>query len=99
MPEQTLNFVKKETPSQVFSCDFYEIFLEQLFVEHFWAPALLLLLELPIFWVFLSSNLPDVYLLIFWFTLHMFLFYLSSDNDRTNSFDSYKVRTLCLLIE
>ena len=58
-----------------------------------------LLLESPIFGVFLSSNSPDVYLLVFWFTLHLFLFYLSSDNDYTNNFDSYKVCTLCLLIE
>ena len=54
-------------------------------IEHFRAPALLLLLESPIFWGFLSSNLPDVYLWVIWFTLHMFLFYLSCNNDHTNS--------------
>ena len=50
-------------------------------VEHFLAPALSLLLESPIFWGFLSSNLPDVYLWVFWLTLHMLLFHLSSIND------------------
>ena len=98
MLEQALNFIKKETPAQLFSRDFYEIFLEHLFYRTF-PPALLLLLESPIFGVFLSSNLPNVYLLVFWFTSHMFLFYLSSDNDHTNSFHSYKVCTVCLLIE
>ena len=75
MAEQAWNFIKKEYPAQVFSCDFYEIFLDHLFyLEHFWAPALSLLLESPVFWGFYSSDLPDVYLWVFWFTLHMFLF-------------------------
>ena len=26
--EQAWNFIKKENPTQVFSCDFYKIFLE-----------------------------------------------------------------------
>ena len=77
--EPAWNFIKKGTTRQVFSCDFYEIFLEHFFIEHFWVPALSLLLESPILWVFLSSNLPDVYLLAFCFTLHKFLFYLLSD--------------------
>ena len=49
-------------------------FLRTLFLEHFWLPALLLLLKSPVFWSFLSSDLPDVYLWVFWFALHMFLF-------------------------
>ena len=73
--EQAWNFIKKENPAQVFSYDFYEIFLDHLFyLENFWAPALSLLLESPVFWGFYSSDLPDVYLWVFWFTLHMFLF-------------------------
>ena len=35
MLEQAWNFIKKETPAQVFSCDFYEIFLEHLFYRTF----------------------------------------------------------------
>ena len=77
----------------------WKIFSEHLFIEHFQVPALSLLLESLIFWRFLSSNLPDVYLLVLWFTMHMFLFYLLSNTDHTNSFDSYKVCTLCSLID
>ena len=78
MSEQPWNFIKKETPAQVFSCDFYEIFLEHLFYRTFPGARydISFLLESPSFWVFLSSNLPNVYLLVFWFTLHLFLFYL-----------------------
>ena len=94
MLKQAQDFIKKETPAQVLSLDIYEIFLEHLFIEHFWACALLLLLESSIFWVFLPSNLPNVYLLVFCFTLHKFLFYLSSDNDCINSFDAFKVSVL-----
>ena len=36
------------------------------------------------FWIFLSSNLPDTYLLVFEFTLFVLLSYSSSDNDHTN---------------
>ena len=62
-------------------------------------PSLSMLLESSIFLGFLSFNLTDVYLWVFWLTLHVFLFYLSSSNDHTNSFDFYKVCTQCLLIE
>ena len=76
-----------------------------------WVPVLSLLLESSIILGFLSSDLLDVYLLVIGLlvhcayvfvlliTLHMFLFYLLSDNDHTISFDSYKVCTLSLLIE
>ena len=33
--EQTWNFIKKENPAPVFSCDFYKIFLEHLFYRTF----------------------------------------------------------------
>ena len=69
------------------------------FIEHFWALALSLLLESTIFSGFVFSNLPDVYLWVFWFTLHMFFVYLLSNKDQTNSFDSHKVCALCLLTE
>ena len=55
-------------------------------------------LKSPIFRVF-SFDLPDVYLLVFWLTLHLFLFYLSGYNNHTNSFDSYTACTLYLLNE
>ena len=29
-----INFIKKETPTQVFSCEFYEIFNDLFFMEH-----------------------------------------------------------------
>ena len=47
------------------------------FIEHFQAPALLLLFESPIFWGFPYSNLRSVYLLVFWlwFGYYMLLFY------------------------
>ena len=40
-------------------------------------------------WVFLLT-----YPMFIWFTLHLFLFYISIDNDHKNSFDSYKVCAL-----
>ena len=36
---QTCNFVKKETLTQVFSCEFSEISKNTLFTEHLWATA------------------------------------------------------------
>ena len=57
------------------------------FYRNIQATTLLLSLESPIFCGFLFSNLPDVYLWSF------------SNNNHTNSFDSHKVCTLCLLIE
>ena len=33
------NFIKKETPTQVFSCEFYEISKNTFFAEHLWATA------------------------------------------------------------
>ena len=91
--------LRKRLWHMYFRVIFTKVFQNTFFIEHFRAPALSLLLESPVFLVFLSSNLPDVYLLVFCFPLHMFLFYLLSDNDCTNSFDSYKVFTLCLFIE
>ena len=35
MLEQAWNFIKKENPAQVFSCDFYKIFLVHLFYRTF----------------------------------------------------------------
>ena len=62
--------------------------------EYFRMPVLSLLLESPIFWSFLSSNLTDVYLWDFWLILHISLFYLSSNNNHTNGFDFHKVCTV-----
>ena len=31
---QVCNFIKKETPTQVFSCEFYEIFKDNFLTEH-----------------------------------------------------------------
>ena len=43
MPEslfnKVANFIKKEIPAQVFSCEFYEISKKNLFTEHLWANA------------------------------------------------------------
>ena len=76
-----------------------------------WVPVLSLLLESSIILGFLSSNLLDLYLFVIGLlvhsayvfvlliTLHMFLFYLLSDNDHAISFDSYKVSILSWLIE
>ena len=36
---ETCNFIKKETPSQVFSCEFCEISNNTFFTEHLWIPA------------------------------------------------------------
>ena len=33
---QVCNFIKKETLTQVFSCEFYEISTNTFFTEHFW---------------------------------------------------------------
>ena len=33
---QSLNFIKKETLAQVFSCEFCEIFKTPFFIEHLW---------------------------------------------------------------
>ena len=46
---QAWNFIKKETPAQVFSCDFYKIFENTFFIKHFQVHVLLFLLERPIF--------------------------------------------------
>ena len=35
----TYNFVKKETPTQVFSCEFFEIFKKIFFIEYLWMIA------------------------------------------------------------
>ena len=35
----TYNFVKKETPTQVFSCEFFEIFKKTFFIEYLWMIA------------------------------------------------------------
>ena len=36
---EACNFIKKETLAQVFSCKFYEISLDTLFIEHLWTTA------------------------------------------------------------
>ena len=87
----------RTTPALAYFCDFYKIFLERLFYRTFPGACSIIITWIINFWRF-SSNLPDVYLLASWFTLHMFLLYLSSDNDHANNFYSYKVCTLCLLI-
>ena len=67
MSEQAWKFFKKETAAQVFFCDFYKIFLEHFSIERFLQPALLLLLESPIFeFFFLLTYLIFVYNLL-WF--------------------------------
>ena len=30
------NFITKETPTQVFSCEFYEVFKSNFFIEYLW---------------------------------------------------------------
>ena len=39
---QACNFIKKETLAQVFSCEFCEIFENNLFTEHLWTTASIL---------------------------------------------------------
>ena len=39
------NFIKKETLTQVFSCEFYEISKNAFFTEHLWATASINTLE------------------------------------------------------
>ena len=39
MVQHHCNFIKKETPTQVFSCEFYEISKDTFFTEHVWATA------------------------------------------------------------
>ena len=51
------------------------------FIEPFPVPDLSVLLESSVFLVFPFFNLCNVYLLVFCFTLHLCLFYLSSVND------------------
>ena len=89
-------YQERESGTGIFLWFLWSFLRTPFFIEYFWAPVLSLLLESPIFWGFLSSNLPDVYLWVFWFTLHMLLFYLSSNSDHTKSFNSHKVCTLCL---
>ena len=74
----------RTTPALAYSCDFYKKFPGTCTIVITWIINV---------WRF-SSNLPDVYLLASWFTLHMFLLYLSSDKDHANNFYSYKVCTL-----
>ena len=38
-PDEFYNFIKKETPTQVFSCEFFEIFKNTGFKGHLWATA------------------------------------------------------------
>ena len=78
MSEQAWNFFKKETPAQVFFCDFYEIFLEHVFIEHFHVPSLLLWLESPIFEIFFILTYP------------MFI-YLSFESFRISFCSTYRV--------
>ena len=80
--------LRKRIRHMYFPVIFIKFSLNTFFIEHFWAPALSLFLESIIVWGFLSSNLPDMYLWFSWFFLEIFLFYLSSNNDHTNSFDS-----------
>ena len=95
--EQAWNFIKKKTPAQVFSIDFYKNFLDHFFRGTFPGAC-----SIVITWItnFLSFSLVFlfyfIFSLVFCFTLLMFLFYLSSDNDCTNIFDYYKVYILCL---
>ena len=91
--EQPWNFIKKENPAQVFSCEIYEIFLEHLFYRTFPGACSIVITSITNFLRF-SSNLPDMYLQVFWFTLHMFLFYLLS-NNHTNSLTLIKF-VLCV---
>ena len=96
--EQAWNFIKKENLARVFSCDFYEIFLEQLFKRAFPDAFSIIIAWITNFLRFsFFFNLNNLYLWVFWLTLYMFLFYLSSNYDHTNSFDFCKVCTLCLL--
>ena len=36
---ETCNFIKRKTPAQVFSCEFWEIFKNTVLTEHLWATA------------------------------------------------------------
>ena len=59
MSEQTWNFIKKETPALVFSCDFLEIFSELLFLWNISGHLL--------YHYYFLLNLLNVYLLVFCF--------------------------------
>ena len=84
MSEQAWNFIKKETPTQVFSCDFYKIFLEHLFYRTFpgtWSIALAWITNFFSFSFFeLTHCLFDSYKVLYfkfvdWISCHLvFLF-------------------------
>ena len=61
--------VHKKSVLKIFTVIFTKFFQNTFFIEHFRAPALSLLLESPVLLVFLSSNLLDVYLLVFCFSV------------------------------
>ena len=52
---------------------FYKIFLDLFYGTFPGACSIVITRILNFFLGFLSSNLPDVYLWVFWFTLHVFL--------------------------
>ena len=49
------NFIKKETPLQVFSCEFCKIFKNTVFTEHLRATASVGLFLEKLFWGFLGE--------------------------------------------
>ena len=70
------NLIKEETPAQVFSCEFWDIFEKTSFKEHFQTTASIAIpWNTKLLGFFLSSNYTND-LLIFYFSWPMLLSYL-----------------------
>ena len=61
------NFIKKKTPTQVFSCEYCEIFKNSFFMEHIWW----LLLSLGTFLIVIPISLHSVYTVLPNFEEHL----------------------------
>ena len=50
------NFIKKETPAQMFSCEFCEIFRNTFFTEHLWKTASIFLISFDVSFKVIDSK-------------------------------------------
>ena len=65
MPESACNFIKKEALRQVFSCEFYQISKNSVFIEHLLAFAsealIILYMFSPFSFVFINALISSTY--------------------------------------
>ena len=75
MLKQAWNFVKKEIPAQVFSCNFYKTFLAYIFHRTFLGTCSIIITWITNFLCFSFFQLTRCLFigLLIWFTLHLLL--------------------------